>query len=284
MIETPLRISEFESAFAAQVLAKKLDRLPVLSPRTLIVGIPSNVENWPGNRSYLSVMRVGKPGEAGSYILQLSHYSEVKVIEVTDRHKIPSVLGWSEPGTLNGLSIPGWHKVLNEDESISSAIDDLMITYSHHTVDAENFYFLASELGACPENRRILKQHSKNLHFISKTSEEKLTGAKDRFTNPENPQWIGISGDDWEDEIAYHPRFAVLTNHRGWPLALIDFESERFGQPKNLRLWDGKSFTDRSKLARFVCKESTVQRRNFEIISTTLVQKIWPMALKGNFR
>lgn len=283
MTAASLRVCDFESSQAATTLQNRSVSAPALSPRTMIVGIPVNVENWPINRSYLSVMRIARPGRKNSRILQLSHYTEVKVIEVTDRHKIPSTLGWSEPGQLNGLNIPGWFKVLDNNETIVDAIDDLLITYSHHTPDAENFYFLRSELAPSPGDKQSLKLHPNNLHLLSPSAEARLTNSKGLFTDPDRPELIGISGDDWDDEIAYRPRFAVLRNHRGFPIALFDFESELFDEPKNLRLWDGKTFTNQSELARLVCKESTVKRKNFEIVSSSLVATIWPAALKKSF-
>jgi hypothetical protein len=278
-----LRVCDFESRNAAATLQNRSVNAPALSPRTVIVGIPVNVENWPINRSYLSVMRIAGSGEENSRILQLSHYTEVKVIEVTDRHKIPSTLGWSEPGQLNGLNIPGWFKIMDKNESIVNAIDDLLITYSHHTPDAENFYFMRSELAPSPVDEESLKLYPDNLRLLSLSAEARLTNSKGLFTDPDRPEWIGMSGDDWDDEIAYSPRFAVLRNHRGFPIALFDFESELFERPKNLRLWDGKTFTNQSGLARLVCKESTVKRKNFEIVSSSLVSKIWPAALKKSF-
>ena len=283
MIQDLLRLSDFESGHAVNVLKNRFKTAPAVSPRTVIVGIPINVENWPGNRSYLSVMRIGRTGQAKSIVLQLSHYSEVKVIEVTDRHRIPSTLGWRKPGGLFGLNIPGWYKVLDSEESIANSIDDLCITYSHHSQDAENFYFLRSESNLSAIDKDSIKSHSANLHTLSQAAEAKLMNARGLFTDADRPEWLGISEDDWDDEIAYSPRFAVLRNHRGAPLALFDFESRRFEEPRNLRLWDGKNFTTESELAMLLCKESTLKRKNFEIVSSKLVAKIWPAALKGSF-
>lgn len=280
MIQSPFRVAQFESHNAAAILSRRFETAAVLSPRTMIVGIPINVENWPGNRSYLSIMRIGKPGSEQSPILQLSHFTEVKVIEVTDRHKIPLALGWKKPGELKGINIPSWYKVLSDKDSIADAIDDLCITYSHHSPDAENFYFLRSEAALSAQDRESVKLHPANLHALGHAAEAKLMNSRAMFTDADRPEWLGISADDWDDEIAYNPRFGVLRNHRGSPLVLFDFESERFGAPRNLRIWDGSAFTTETDLAQLLCKESTLKRKNFEIVSSRLVAKIWPKALK----
>ena len=280
MIQAPFRIAQFESHHAAAILRRRSETALVLSPRTMIVGIPINVENWPGNRSYLSIMQIGKSDSDQSQILQLSHFTEVKVIEVTDRHKIPMALGWKEPGELNGIRIPSWYKVFSDEESIADAIDDLCITYSHHSPDAENFYFLRSEAALSAQDKESVKLHPANLHALGLATEAKLMNTRTMFTDADRPEWLGISADDWDDEIAYNPRFGVLRNHRGSPLVLFDFESERFGAPRNLRIWDGTAFTNESDLAKLLCKESTLKRKNFELVSSRLVAKIWPKALK----
>lgn len=278
------RFSDFDSYEAAGMLANRSVNAHALSPRTLIIGIPSNVETWPANRSYLSIMRI-----AGSdkRILQLSHYTEVTVIEVTDRHKIPATLGWSEPGIVHGLNIPSWHKELEESyckTSLANAIDDVLVTYYHHTPMSEHFYFLGSELALGPVDRGYLKRQPENLHMLSRSAESRLPNARGLFTDPDRREWLGISPEDWDDEIGYAPRFGVLTNHRGAPIALFDFEARDFELPKKLRLWDGSRFTTKSELARLVCKEATTRRKNFEIVSAKLVEKIWPGALKESYR
>jgi hypothetical protein len=120
--------------------------------------------------------------------------------------------------------------------------------------------------------------------MLSPNSASLLTGARGLYTDPERKEWIGISGDDWDDEIGYKPRFAALTNHRGTPIALFDFESKDFEKPTALRLWNGNQFTTKSELARLVCKPATTRRRNFEIISSKVVEKIWPAALKESYK
>ena len=256
---------------------------PLLAPVTCIVGIDGNVRKWPENRSFISITRIADEG----YLLQLSHFTEVLVIEVTDRHHIPKALGWLEPQFYGGINIPSWHKLVNKPkpaelvQAISSAFDDLMVTYSHQEESNENFYLLVPDNTYSVEEEDLIATQRKNMRKFEEGQLRHLTSAKRRFTDPGRKEYLKISVDDWDDEIGYLPRFAALTNHRGHPLVLFRVDVRFFGEPENLKIWNGKRFTNAGELAQKLCSARTTKRKNFELISSHLVQRIWPSSLEN---
>lgn len=280
------RFSSFDTTALSELMAERVTTGPLLAPVTCIVGIDSNVKKWPENRSFVSITRIAEEG----YLLQLSHFTEVLVIEVTDRHHIPKALGWLEPQFYGGINIPSWHKLVNKPQpkelvqAISSAFDDLMVTYSHQEESNENFYLLVPDNTHSVEEEDLIATNPKNMRKLEEGQLRHLTSAKRRFTDPSRKEYLKINADDWDDEIGYLPRFAALTNHRGHPLVLFRVDVHLFGEPENLKIWNGKRFTTAGELAKRLCSARTTKRNNFELISSHLVQRIWPSSLENENR
>jgi hypothetical protein len=280
------RFSNFDTSNLSRLMAEMVFNAGLISPVTCIVGIKSNVERWPQNRSFVSVIRVAQE----SFVIQLSHFTEVLVVEVTDRHQIPTALGWSEPEQYGGINVPSWHKLVTKvsveelAELLTSAFDDLMVTYSHHEEMSENFYLLSPAGGFSDKAEELFSSLKSNLHRLETKDAGQLSSAKAHFTNPKNKDYLRITNDDWDDEIGYLPRYAALTNHRGYPLLLLKVEVQLFGEPENLRIWNGERFTKAGFLAKVICSEKTAKQSNFELLSAHVVEKIWPMALKNQQR
>jgi hypothetical protein len=277
------RFSNFDTFEFSRLIAERAISGELLSHVTCIVGIASNVEKWPENRSFVSIMKVAEQ----VYVIGLSHHTEVKVVEVTDRHLIPKALGWTEPQHYGGINIPSWHKLFSNvtldelAELIRSAIDDLMVTYSHHEEMSENFYLISEEGEYSESEEKLLARWANSLRKLDASEVKRLASSRIRFTDPQHSNYLQISEDDWDDEIGYLPRFAALTNHRGYPLALFRVDVHLFGDPENLRIWNGEKFTKAGSLAKRLCSEETSKRNNFQLISGHLVQQIWPEALKN---
>jgi hypothetical protein len=278
-----LRFGTFDPEDLCHLMAKRILEADLLSSITCIVGIASNVQKWPENRSFVSVMRVAEQ----AFVLQLSHFTEVKVVEVTDRHQIPKTLGWIEPTQYGGINFPSWHKLVNRvslvelSELLRSAFDDLMVTYSHHQDMSEHFYLLTDTGRYTTEEEELIARFSENLHKLEAKEINRLMSAKDRFTNPELSDYLKITADDWDDEIGYLPKFAALTNHRGYPTVLFRVDVHLFGEPENLRIWNGQKFTRSGTLGARICSDVTARRKNFQLVSGHLVQKVWPEALNN---
>ncbi len=276
------RFSSFDTTALSELIVERVTTGPLLAPVTCIVGIDSNVRKWPENRSFVSLTRIADEG----YLLQLSHFTEVLVIEVTDRHHIPKALGWHEPQFYGGINIPSWHKLVNKPQpadlvqAISSAFDDLMVTYSHQEESNENFYLLVPDNNCSVDEEDLIANNPGNLHKLEAKQFANLASAKRRFTDPSRKEYLKITADDWDDEIGYLPNYAALNNHRGQPLVLFKVDVHLFGEPENLRIWNGKRFTTAGQLAKKLCSERTAKRKNFELISSHLVQSIWPSALE----
>ncbi|MFY8026327.1 MAG: hypothetical protein ACOVMF_00135 [Aquiluna sp.] len=284
--DATLRFGDFNCFSLAEAMAKRVMTSQLLTPVTCLVGIASNVKQWPENRSFISVTKVAKE----TFLLQLSHFNEVLVVEVTDRHQIPMALGWLEPQLYGGINVPSWHKLVAKPsqtelaQAIVSAFDDLMVTYSHHEANSQNFYLLLSNSELSAEEQALIEAQKEFVHQLDSDSKGGLGRVKKIFTDPKRKDYLGISGDDWDDEIGYLPRFAVLTNHRGFPLVLYKVEVPLFGEPENLKIWNGKQFVNDGELATALCSGEVVQRPEFQLVSSHLVEKFWPGALKGEFR
>jgi len=278
-----LRFSTFDPAELCSLMAKRILGADLLSTVTCIVGIKSNVKKWPENRSFVSVMRVAEQ----AFAIQLSHFTEVKVVEVADRHHIPKTMGWVEPQHYGGINFPSWHKLVNRvgieelTEMLRSAFDDLMVTYSHHEEMSEHFYLLTESGSYTAEENELMSKFSESLHRLEPSDLKRLLSARHHFTNPEYRDYLRITTDDWDDEIGYLPRFAVLTNHRGYPTVLFRVDVHLFGEPENLRIWNGQRFTRSGPLGERICSAVTVKRKNFQLVTGHLVQKIWPSALRN---
>jgi len=280
------RFSSFDTSELAEVMAQRVMSSSLLAPVTCLVGIPSNIKQWPENRSFLSATRVASE----TYLIQLSHFNEVLVIEVGDRHHIPKSLGWLEPQLYGGVNVPSWHKLVNARDQISmkqtlaSALDDLMVTYSHHDANSENFYLLSDEVGFTQQEALLLETCSDSVHKLDLEAQMRLGNAKHIFTDAKRKDYLGINADDWDDEIGYLPRFAALTNHRGYPMVLFQVDVPLFGSPEKLRIWNGKQFTTAGDLAKILCSPEIVNRPEFQLISSHLVEKLWPNALSSEHR
>jgi hypothetical protein len=280
------RFSSFDTSELADVMTQQVISSSLLTPITCLVGIPSNIKQWPENRSFISATRVA----AETYLIQLSHFNEVLVIEVGDRHHIPRSLGWLEPQLYGGINVPSWHKLVNKPDRMSlkellvAALDDLMVTYSHHDANSENFYLHFDGVGSTLQEARLLETHSDFVHKLDIEAQKRLGDAKHIFTDAKRKDYLGISADDWDDEIGYLPRFAALTNHRGYPMVLFQADVPLFGSAEKLRIWNGKQFTTAGDLARTLCSPEIVNRTEFQLISSHLVEKLWPSALSSEHR
>ena len=281
-----LRFSGFDTWELAEVMAQSAMSSSLLSPVTCLVGIPSNIKQWPENRSFLSVTRVAPE----TFLIQLSHFNEVLVIEVSDRHHIPKSLGWFEPQLYGGINVPSWHKLVNRPSQMSLkqalvyAFDDLMVTYSHHDANSENFYLLSGQAKFTQQEVLLLETQSGFVHKLDLQAQKRLWSAKQIFTESKRKDYLGINADDWDDEIGYLPRFAALTNHRGYPMVLFQVDVPLFGSAENLRIWNGKQFTTAGELAKTLCSPEIVNRAEFQLISSHLVEKLWPSALSSEHR
>lgn len=240
---------------ASSVSATALS-LPPLVSVTLIIGYEMNVAHWPQNRPYLAVTRM----PTGSVVASIAHHSEVKIIELTSRHEIPSVTGWRGPGQLDGVRLTGWHKKFNAgikkaalSDAITEALNDLALTYSLHDKEGQKLWISEPDLAVLEELGFSQLAQSKIMSRLPSASHDSLPSLYDLLDRDSDSEY----SDKGFPQPNEHPagggeRLYCLTNHRGRPVALITADLNLFGELQHLKVWNGERFTPLAKEARRV--------------------------------
>jgi len=252
---TPSMFDDPIGTLAARVSAVALS-LPPLASVTLIIGYEMNVTHWPQNRPYLAVTKM----PSGSVVVSIAHHSEVKIIELTSRHEIPSVTGWREPGQLDGVRFTGWHKKFASgtkknvlSEAITEALNDLALTYFLHDKEGQKLWISEPDLAVLEELGFSQLAQSKVLSRLPSASHDSLPSLYYLLDRDSDSEY---ADKDFPQPIGHHvgggEGLYCLTNHRGRPTALIMADLNIFGELRHLKVWNGERFTPLAKEAQQV--------------------------------
>lgn len=205
----------------ATALATSAKALPPLGRITVLVGYRMNIENWPFNRSYLCLQR----SLSGELIIGLSHYSEVKHIRTSFRHKMPASLGWIEPIYGEGSMIHCWHKPLKSSAGIAyiakyivSAMDDCHIAYCHMEAEHQRLFFLSEESHYFSVNLKKLLDEGKVCSRLPSNVEALLRNG-DEIHMPEG--FVSAGDQRLHSGKKNQAENWVVINHRGYVTELI---------------------------------------------------------------
>lgn len=252
-------------------LAQIASQLPVLQPITLL--LTEEVRYAPQKVAYISL--VGLP--SNKVVVQISHPTELTVIQTEESFSLPPSNGWAEPRLYEGVMLRSWNKIFNgpivERELaliLVEALNDIVLTYGRLASEKAQIFHVTRKDARIINHvgmERFLK--SKKVQVVSDETSSLLP-----TLNEISVREFGI-GSTPQVAVECLNLGAVLrctTTHRGLPLALFAVFKNAMGHLDEVFAWNGLDFV---KL-----ENTQVRAQCLSPISEELATHVWGSGIR----
>ena len=266
LARTSFSVLHWDPSRELRSLAQIAEQWPALRPLTLL--LTAEVRYAPHRVAYMSLVRLPSDKVA----VQISHPTEVTVIETEDSFSLPPSNGWAEPRVYEGVILRSWNKIFKGPivasqlaSILGEALNDIALTYGRldsekaqvlhiTTADAELFTHLG--MG------KILK--SKKVQVVSDDTSYLLPSlnqiAMREFGVSSTPQFA-------MESLNLGALLRCSTTHRGLPLALFAVFKDAMSNLDQVFTWTGSDFLEVDR--------AQVRAESLTPISEELATHIW---------